>query len=87
MNTFRSEPADTPCPECRGGSALYESVDIGMPDMVHTSGQTTVRYVCMSCHFLAWGGDAMRANGIATDAQVPDSWRVSARKYTARLRH
>lgn len=85
IQTLNTELAATVCPDCGEKNAVMESVDIGTPGMSPiTSG--TARYYCFSCHFVAWGADALRANGVATDALVPASWRESARKYTARMR-
>jgi hypothetical protein len=86
MSTLSSETAATACPDCQQATALYETVNIGTPRLVYTSGTTVHRYVCQACHFLAWGADAMRANGEATSTDVPESWRASARKYTQRRR-
>lgn len=76
---FKSEPACTTCPDCGAHDAVYETVPLGAIN-------STQRYHCPSCYFVAWGADAWRANGIATDAQVPTTWRESARKYTAKMR-
>ena len=84
--TLKAELASTACPDCGKNDAVYETVHIGTVGMSVVSGTITQRYYCFSCHFVAWGADAWRANGVATNAEVPASWRESARKYTAQMR-
>lgn len=86
METLKVEVASTACPDCGKHDAAYDTVHIGIPKMCPVSGTITQRYYCSSCHFVAFGADAWRANGIATDAQVPTSWRQSAHRYTMKMR-
>lgn len=80
----KTEPARVVCPECGASGATYDDVHVGIGTPVF--GTISKRYLCSLCHFIAWGADAMRANGINTLADTPDVWRAAAQRYTKRMR-
>jgi hypothetical protein len=76
--TMDASRADKPCPDCGSDDAACTLDALGMNDQ--TPLNFTWVYRCSRCHWIAYGGDAMRANGVLTDLQTPKTWKQAARR-------